>query len=115
MIGFTADNRNVLFHFMRENNFPVYHLSNMFFRDMEYAIRDYVRAQEGRDIGGREAGRLASVFVADLEKQKILRPHGRNTWILFDENYWLLKEVREDAVTDETAPAAAARENAANA
>ncbi|PLX22663.1 MAG: hypothetical protein C0600_16360 [Ignavibacteria bacterium] len=95
MQTFSAGNRNVLFSFMRENNFPVYHLSNFFYRDVEYAIRDYVRVHEGKDIGGREAGRLASEFVADLEKQEILRPHGKNTWILFDEEY-SLKSVQQE-------------------
>ena len=96
MPHFTAANRNELFSFMRTNNFPVYHLSNIFFRDMEYAIRDYVRSHEGKDIGGREAGRLASAFVADLEQQEILRPHGKNTWILFDEEYSLKSEEQQE-------------------
>jgi hypothetical protein len=81
-----------LFTFMRANDFPVYHLSNMFYRDIEYAIRDYERVHESKDIGGREANRMALELVADLENKGILRPHGRNTWILFDEKYALTKE-----------------------
>ncbi len=88
-----------LFDFMRANDFPVYHASNIFYRDMQYAIRDYVRVHEGKDIGWRECEALAAPFVRDLEEKDVLRPFARNTWVLNDPAYLLPSEVQ---TTDET-------------
>ncbi|MDT8325036.1 MAG: hypothetical protein RRA94_13060 [Bacteroidota bacterium] len=81
--------KNELFDFMRDNDFPVYHASNIFYRDLQYAIRDYVRAKEGKDIGWRESDALAATFVRDLEEKDVLRPFSRNTWVLNDTQYLL--------------------------
>jgi hypothetical protein len=98
-----------VFDFMRAHNFPVYHASNIFYRDLEYAIRDYVRVHEKKDIGTRETGRLTAAFVEDLEKQDVLRPFAKNTWVLNDPEYLLPPETTADdaanvspATADET-------------
>lgn len=90
-----------LFDFMRANAFPVYHASNIFYRDIQYAIRDYVRANEGKDIGWRESDALASAFVRDLEEKDVLRPFANNTWILNDTDYLLPSTA--DSKQEETA------------
>ena len=100
-----------LFDYMRQNGFPVYHLSNFFYRDIQYAIRDFIRDHSGKDIGSRKMERLAEEFVADLEGRNILRPQAANTWVLFDERYRLPsekeKEVSAAAETDAAEPATA--------
>ena len=78
-----------LFDFMRANDFPVYHASNIFYRDVQYAIRDYVRVHEGKDVGRRESDTLASDFVNDLVTKGVMKPFSRNTWILNDTDYLL--------------------------
>ncbi|MCB2204322.1 hypothetical protein KQI65_06190 [bacterium] len=85
-----------LFDFMRENDFPVYHASNIFYRDLQYAIRDYIRVHEGKDIGTRKMEELAREFVADLEREGILKPFARNTWLLNDVEYLLPSQVEEE-------------------
>ena len=85
-----------VFDFMRAHKFPVYHASNIFFRDIEYAIRDYVRVHEHKDIGTRETARLTTEFVDDLEKNDVIRPFARNTWVLNDPEYLLPPETTPD-------------------
>ncbi len=87
-----------LFDFMRANDFPVYHASNIFYRDLQYAIRDYVRVHEGKDVGTRESDALAKAFVKDLEAKGVMKPFSHNTWILDDAEY-LLPSTAEDSAT----------------
>jgi len=93
-----------LFDFMRDQGYGVYHLSNVFLRDFQYAVRDYHRLHERKDIGTRASDRIAQEFVDDLEQRGILRPQAENTWVLFDERYRLpsQKEQEESESAPET-------------
>ncbi|MCZ7555894.1 MAG: hypothetical protein M5R41_05775 [Bacteroidia bacterium] len=92
-----------LLDFMREHGFPVFHLSNIFYRDFQYGVRDYFRAKEGVDVGTRKADDIARQVIADLEQRSILRPHSRNTWILHHERYLRPRVVKEAAASKEAA------------
>ena|GEM_PF-537243 len=93
-------NETELLDFMKRSGFPVFHLSNMFFRDVQYAVRDYYRASEGKDIGTRKADELAAQVIADMEKRGILAPHSRNTWVLHHERYLVPKAAGKEAAAD---------------
>ncbi|MBN1446301.1 MAG: hypothetical protein JXA28_00100 [Bacteroidetes bacterium] len=82
-------NEDKIFRYMLDNGYPVYHLSNLFYRDVQYAIRDYFRDNHRKDIGWRASDRMARELVEDLERRGVLRPHAKNTWVLFDEQYRL--------------------------
>jgi hypothetical protein len=97
-----VDNDTELLDFMREHGFPVFHLSNIFYRDFQYGVRDFLRAREGVDVGARKADEIAAQVIADMESRRILQPHSRNTWILHHERYRLARK------KDEKAPAASA-------
>ena len=84
-----------LLDFMRSAGFPVFHLSNIFYRDFQYGVRDYYRAKEGIDVGTRKADEIAQSVVSDMEKRNILTPHSRNTWILNNERYLLPRQKEE--------------------
>ncbi len=71
-----------LFTFMKEKGYPIFHLSNIFLRDIEYGIRDYYRAHTKKDIGTRTSILLASEFVKALEEKNIIAPLSKNTWLL---------------------------------
>ena len=71
-----------LLSFMKDNGFPVFHQSNIFFRDVEYGIRDYYRVNLKKDIGMRESAKLADEFVKALEQKNIFQPLTPNTWLL---------------------------------
>jgi hypothetical protein len=93
----------VLFDYMREHGIPVYHKSNLFVRDVQAAVRGYMREKENEDIGTLEIDRLAAEFITDLEKRGIIVPFGSNTYILHLESYQLQPaKVEESAETAET-------------
>lgn len=72
----------ILFEFMKSTGYPVFHLSNIFLRDIEYGIRDYYRVTLRKDIGARESIRLAKELILDLEMKKIISPLSGSTWIM---------------------------------
>ncbi len=71
-----------LFHFMKDNGYPVFHKSNMFLRDLEYGIRDFYRANNKVDIGSRKADTYAAELITDLLAKGIFTPFSRGTWTL---------------------------------
>lgn len=94
----------VLFDYMREHGIPVYHKSNLFVRDVQAAVRGYMREKENEDIGTLEIDRLAAEFITDLEKRGIIVPFHNNTYVLHLESYQLQPVKAEE--TAETADAA---------
>ena len=93
-------NEHELFAFMMDHGFPVYHRSNMFLRDVEYAVRDYYRARHGIDLGTRKSDAIATEFIADLERRGVLKPYALHAWILNDERYLKPAPVKEEAVPE---------------
>jgi hypothetical protein len=79
----------LLFDYMRERSLPVYHESILFVRDVQSAIRDYMREKENTVLGTLEVDRLADEFIADLELRGRIVPFGNNTYLLKFENYRL--------------------------
>ena len=71
-----------LFQFMKENGYPIYHLSNIFKRDIEYGIRDYYRTHIKKDVGTLSSRSLAKELIEYLLTQNIFSPLATNTWIL---------------------------------
>lgn len=65
---------------------PVYHLSNIFFRDVHYAVIDFLRAQ-GMKVKYAPAEFLARMVIEKLEKQKILVKLDRQTWMVQHPEY----------------------------
>jgi len=85
-----------LFDFMRDQGYGLYHLSNVFLRDIQYAVRDYHRVHERKDIGTRASDRIARELVDDLEKREILRRQAEKTWVLYDERYRLPSQKEQE-------------------
>jgi len=86
---------------------PVYHLSNIFFRDVHYAVIDFLGAQ-GMKIKHNPAEPLARVVIGQLEKEKVLVKLDHQTWMVHHPEY--RTPVRKTA-----APAAAPAKPAASA
>jgi hypothetical protein len=84
-----AGKERELFDYMRERGFPVYHLSNLFVRDIESAMRDYLRDRQGRDIGLRVLEKMTREFIEDLRSRGIIEPFSKNTYVLHLEDYRL--------------------------
>lgn len=58
---------------------PVFHLSNVFFRDIHYAVIA-LASEHGMRVGYTEAEDIARQLIARLEKEKVLVPIDRQTW-----------------------------------
>ncbi len=61
--------------------FPMFHQSNLFFRDIQYGIQQLLN-ERGEHVSYAEAERRAREFCAALEGQRILIPIDRQTWTL---------------------------------
>ena len=66
-------NPEVLLGFMRRTRKPVFHKSNLFFRDIQFAVRDYFDVIERSPISTPEAERMARKIVEDYTQKGILR------------------------------------------
>jgi len=69
-----------------QTRYPLYHLSNVFFRDIQYGIQVMLE-RKGVKVGYSEAERFAREFVSRLEKKKILVPIDRQSWVLYYEEF----------------------------
>ncbi len=67
--------------------FPVFHNSNIFFRDLQYAIQKYL-VLKGDKVTYAQAETLGKQFTKQLEAEAILTPISSNAWRL---NYELFK------------------------
>ena len=63
----------VLFSFMRRTRKPVWHKSNVHFRDIQHAIRDYMETVEREPISMPQAERIAGEIVELYAKRGVLR------------------------------------------
>ncbi|HZK76988.1 MAG TPA: hypothetical protein VFD13_08780 [Candidatus Kapabacteria bacterium] len=75
-------NPEVLLGFMRRTRKPVFHKSNVFFRDIQYAIRDYFDTVEREPVSMPEAERMARDVVEDYTERGLLRKVGNQAYLL---------------------------------
>ena len=64
--------------FLKER-YPLFHLSNVFFRDLHFGIREYLE-KNGLKVGYGDAENVTREFIKDLEGQGILAPVDQQTW-----------------------------------
>jgi hypothetical protein len=81
-------NPEVLLGFMRRTRKPVFHKSNIFFRDIQYAIRDYFDTVERDPVTLPEAERMAEQVVKMYARQGILRKVNNQAYVL-DSPEWV--------------------------
>ena len=71
-------NKKLFFSFMKEK-YPVFKESNIFFRDVQYAIRNYY-LKKGKPIDYQKAEKIASEFIEGLVKEGELKKISNNAW-----------------------------------
>ncbi len=59
----------------------LFHLSNVFFRDIQYGIQSYAEAS-GRKLNYGVAESMAAQLVSDFEKSGVLKPVKPGSWTL---------------------------------
>ena len=84
-IDHLLENDTETLSFLR-TRYPLYHLSNVFFRDIQYGIQILLE-RRGVKVGYMDSERLAQEFVSRLEKKKVLVPIDRQSWVLYYEDF----------------------------
>jgi hypothetical protein len=79
-IDYILNNEKEVLEFLK-SHYPMYHLSNVFFRDIQYGIRTMLE-RNGHKVGYMESENVARMFVEKLEKENILTPIDRQSWVL---------------------------------
>lgn len=72
------NNKMIFFTFMREK-YPVYYKSNLFLRDIQYAVMSYFKKKDIKVKYG-PAEKIALQFAETLEKQNELIRLNNSTW-----------------------------------
>ena len=75
-------NPEVLLSFMKKTRKPVFHKSNIFFRDLQYALRDYFDRVENKPITTPEAERMAGELVQLYIGRGVLREVSNQSYLL---------------------------------
>jgi hypothetical protein len=65
---------------------PVFHLSNVFFRDIHYAVIAFA-AEHHLRVGYTEAEDITRRLIERMEKEKLLLPIDRQTWSVNKEDF----------------------------
>jgi hypothetical protein len=66
-------NPEVLLGFMRQTRKPVFHKSNLFFRDIQFAVHDYFETVQGKKVTMPEAEQMTREIVQLYTKSGVLR------------------------------------------
>ena len=84
-VEFVLKNSRDVLDFLR-TRFPVFHRSNLFLRDVQYGIQAMF-VQKGVRVSYADAEEIAGAFVEKLEKDKILVPIDRQSWVVHYPDY----------------------------
>jgi hypothetical protein len=79
-LDFVVDHYHDVLLFLK-SRFPMYHLSNFFFRDVQFGIQTMLEEKKMK-VGYAAAERIAAAFVRRLEKERIFLPIDRQAWVV---------------------------------
>lgn len=72
------DNPEQFLHYCK-NTFAVFHNSNVFFRDLQFAVQRFLELK-GVKTGVTESEQITKRLCTDLEKQNIFKRINATTW-----------------------------------
>ncbi len=73
-----SSNKTIFFNFMKER-YNVYQNSNIFFRDIQYAIKSFLE-KKNKKIKYSEAETIAKEFIKQMENDNQLKKMSNNAW-----------------------------------
>ena len=82
----------ILLNFMREMRKAAFYNSNLFFRDVQFILRDYFEAEEEISITAPEAEKLAFELLQSWQEQGIVRQVSKQSYLLLHKDYLTPKE-----------------------
>jgi hypothetical protein len=77
-----VEDPDVLLSYMRQTKRAIFHNSNLFFRDIQYAVKDYFEDHLGVTIKPEEAQRIAKDVTKSFERQGVLKQVNSNGYLL---------------------------------
>lgn len=86
---FILGNQVEFLRFMRSRA-PLYHLSNLFFRDLQYAVMEFLKSKK-MAVRHTEAEHIAREIGLQFEKKNIVKKLNANTWVLMYSEFSLKK------------------------
>ncbi len=102
-LTYILENQKEVLTFLK-TKFPLFHLSNFFFRDLQYGIQMFLERKAGMSIRYPKAESIAKSFAAQLERENIFIRIDQQSWAL---NYPEFKTpVVKPAVAAKPAPSA---------
>ncbi|MDX1701269.1 MAG: hypothetical protein R3250_11660 [Melioribacteraceae bacterium] len=94
-----VENKKVFFDFMNEN-YTIFKYSNLFFRDLQYALISYFEMKE-HPVKYAEAEKLAQEFIDELVSSKDLDQIDYKSWRINFDFGIVKKEIEREGVEDE--------------
>ncbi|HET6513256.1 MAG TPA: hypothetical protein VFH43_13770 [Candidatus Kapabacteria bacterium] len=82
----------ILLNFMREMRKAAFYNSNIFFRDVQFILRDYFEAEEEISITAPQAEKLAFELLQSWEEQGVVRQVSKQAYLLLHKEYLTPKE-----------------------
>jgi hypothetical protein len=73
-------NQDEMLAFLK-SKFKLYHLSNVFFRDLHYGVWEFLK-RHGVCLRCRQSEEIAHEVIVSLEKKNILKKLDEQTWLL---------------------------------
>lgn len=86
---FILGNQVEFLQFMRARS-PLFHLSNVFLRDLHFAVIEFLRMKKV-NIRQTEAEQVAREIALQFEKKNMFKKLNANTWMLINPDYSLKK------------------------
>lgn len=86
---FILGNQVEFLQFMRSRA-PLYHLSNVFLRDLHFSVLEFLK-KKGITIRQTEAEQVAREIGVQFERKNIFRKLNANTWVLYYPEFSLKK------------------------
>lgn len=82
----------LLLNFLREMRKAAFYNSNLFFRDIQYSIRDYFEAEEGKTVTIPQAEKLAREVLRGWQEKGVVRQVNTHAYLLLHKDYLTPKE-----------------------
>jgi hypothetical protein len=75
-------NNHIEFLEFLKSQFPLFHKSNVFFRDLQYGVMEYFEKEKKTKVTYIEAEVITRKFTEFMETKNILRKLDSKTWML---------------------------------
>jgi hypothetical protein len=79
-VALVVENQKDFWRYLK-SKFPLYHLSNIFFRDLHYGVMNYLLAFKKR-LRYYDAEDVTRGVITEFEKAGVLKPVDDKTWLL---------------------------------